>query len=90
MQSYKSTIEKQTKIIEDLRNQLEKERLERENQDKIIESLKSRTTETFYDIKVKSAVNFGKIQTVYIVIDLFKDEIEKLEAELNKKNLNVK
>jgi cell shape-determining protein MreC len=56
----------------------------------IIESLKSRTTETFYDIKVKSAVNFGKIQTVYIVIDLFKDEIEKLEAELNKKNLNVK
>ena len=56
----------------------------------VIESLKSRTTETFYDIKVKSSVNFGKIQTVYIVIDLFKDEIEKLEAELNKKNLNVK
>ena len=24
------------------------------------------------------------------IIDLFKDEIEKLEAELNKKNLNVK
>lgn len=56
----------------------------------VIESLKSKTTETFYNIKVKSSVNFGKIQTVYIVIDLFKDEIEKLEAELSKKNLNVK
>lgn len=55
-----------------------------------VESLKSRSNETFYDIKLKSAVNFGKIQTVYIVIDLFKDEIERLESELKKKNPDTK
>ena len=56
----------------------------------VIEKLKTKSSETFYEIKVKSAVNFGKIQTVYIVIDLFKEEIEKLEAELSKKNLDNK
>jgi rod shape-determining protein MreC len=51
----------------------------------VIESLKTKPSETFYQAKIKSSVNFGKIQTVYIVIDLFKHEIEKLESELNKK-----
>lgn len=41
LQSYKSTIEKQTKIIEDLKIQLEAERSERERQQKLIEDLKS-------------------------------------------------
>ncbi len=41
LQLFKDTIEKQTKIIEDLKNQLEKEKLEREKQEKIIENLKS-------------------------------------------------
>ncbi len=52
----------------------------------VVEKIKSKTSETFYEVMVRSAVNFGKIQTVYIVIDLFKDEIDKLEAEITKKN----
>lgn len=56
----------------------------------VVEAIRSRSSETFFEVKVRSAVNFGKIQTVYIVIDLFKEEIEKLEAELQKKNPNVK
>lgn len=56
----------------------------------IIENIKTKTNETFFEVKVRSAVNFGKIQTVYIVIDLFKEEIEKLEAVLQEKNPDVK
>lgn len=41
LQLFKDTIEKQTKIIEDLKNQLEKEKSEREKQEKIIESLRT-------------------------------------------------
>ncbi|WP_395057475.1 ATP-binding protein [Flavobacterium sp.] len=41
LQLFKDTIGKQTKIIEDLRNQLEREKLEREKQEKIIEGLKA-------------------------------------------------
>lgn len=41
LQLFKDTIEKQTKIIEDLKNQLEKEKTEREKQEKIIESLRT-------------------------------------------------
>lgn len=56
----------------------------------IVEAVKARPNETFYDVKVKTSVNFGKIQTVYIVIDLFKEEIERLEEELKKKNQETK
>lgn len=56
----------------------------------IVESIKSKPSETFFEVKLRTAVNFGKIQTVYIVIDLFKDEIEKLERELMKKNPDAK
>ena len=41
LQSFKDTVERQTKIIEDLRNQLEQERFEKEQQQKLIENLKT-------------------------------------------------
>jgi len=50
-----------------------------------VESIEVPANETFFKVKVRTAVNFGKIQTVYIVIDLFKDEIEQLENEIEKK-----
>jgi signal transduction histidine kinase len=53
LQLYKSTIEKQTKIIEDLKNQLENEKAEREKQQKLIEDLKSDKEKA--EIKVKDA-----------------------------------
>lgn len=56
----------------------------------VVEAIRSKSSETFFEVKVRSAVNFGKIQTVYIVIDLFKEEIEKLEAELQKNTPSVK
>nr|WP_315196816.1 ATP-binding protein [uncultured Flavobacterium sp.] len=53
LQLYKSTIEKQTKIIEDLKNQLVNEKAEREKQKKLIEDLKSDKDKA--EIKVKDA-----------------------------------
>jgi rod shape-determining protein MreC len=55
-----------------------------------IEKLVKYPKETYYRVKVKSAVNFGKIQTVYVVIDMFKDEIEKLERQVEEKDKKVK
>ena len=55
-----------------------------------IEKLEKYPKETYYRVKVKSAVNFGKIQTVYIVIDLFKNEIDKLEKQVEEKDKKVK
>jgi rod shape-determining protein MreC len=56
----------------------------------IVESIETSPAEPFYKVKVRTSVNFGKIQTVYIVIDLFKDEIEQLENKIQEqyKNLN--
>ncbi len=51
----------------------------------IVESIEVPQNEPFFKVKVRTAVNFGKIQTAYIVIDLFKDEIEHLENEIDKK-----
>lgn len=50
----------------------------------IVDRIEKRANETHYRVKVKSAVNFGKIQTVYIVKNLFKEEIDKLEKEIEK------
>ncbi|MCC6817946.1 MAG: rod shape-determining protein MreC, partial [Bacteroidia bacterium] len=47
-----------------------------------IEKIEKNSKETYYRIRVRSAVNFGKIQSVYIVLDMFKDEIEKLERKV--------
>jgi rod shape-determining protein MreC len=47
----------------------------------IVSSLSKTESDPFYNIKVKSNVNFGKIQVVYVVFDLFKKEIEQLENE---------
>ena len=55
-----------------------------------IEKLVKYPKETYYRVKVKSAVNFGKIQTVYVVIDMFKDEIEKLERQVEEKEKKTK
>lgn len=55
-----------------------------------IEKLVKYPKETYYRVKVKSAVNFGKIQTVYVVIDMFKDEIDKLEKQVEEKEKKVK
>jgi rod shape-determining protein MreC len=56
----------------------------------VVESIETPADAPFFKVKVRTAVNFGKIQTVYIVIDLFKDEIEKLENQIEEqyKNLN--
>jgi rod shape-determining protein MreC len=56
----------------------------------VVESIETPPDAPFFKVRVRTAVNFGKIQTVYIVIDLFKDEIEKLENEIQEqyKNLN--
>lgn len=52
----------------------------------VIETLSTKPTETFFMVKLKSAVNFGKIQTVYVVLDLTKEEIEQLEEKVEKYN----
>jgi hypothetical protein len=70
---YKDTIEKQTKIIENLKNQLEKERFEKEQQQKIIEDLKSDKEKA--EIKVKEAE---------IKIVEAENETEKVREEKNK------
>ncbi len=44
-----------------------------------IETLEKSTKESFYKINVKLAVNFGNISDVYIVKNLFKQELEELK-----------
>lgn len=56
----------------------------------VIEKIEKNSKETYYRIKVRSAVNFGKIQNVYVVIDMFKDEIEKLERKVEEMQKNQK
>lgn len=45
-----------------------------------IEEIKSNNG-PYFDIKVKTSVNFGSIQDVYVVFDLFKNEIDLLENQ---------
>ncbi len=56
----------------------------------VIEKIEKSSKETYYKIRVKSAVNFGKIQNVYIVIDMFKDEIDKLEKQVEEQQKKTK
>ncbi len=48
-----------------------------------VDKLETKSTDDFYIIKVKLAVNFGKISTVYVVKNLFKKELMELEKKLN-------
>lgn len=50
-----------------------------------VHKIETKPSESFYFIKVKLAVDFGKISTVYVVKDLFKKELEELEKKLNNK-----
>lgn len=83
LQLYKNTIEKQTKIIEDLKNQLEKEKLEREKQEKIIENLKSEKENAEKEVKE------AERKVVEAIKETEKKEqelkIEKLKTEFYKK-----
>ncbi len=47
-----------------------------------IEKIEKKPAEDFYKIQVRSAVNFGQIKTVFVVVNLFSDEIETLEAKV--------
>lgn len=47
-----------------------------------VESIKKSVSEDFYDINVRLSVNFGKISTVYVVKNLYKDELDELENKL--------
>ncbi|MEZ4805355.1 MAG: rod shape-determining protein MreC [Bacteroidia bacterium] len=55
-----------------------------------IESVEAKNSETFFDVKVKTAVNYGKIKTVYIVFDLFREEIKELEKSQSNLNASAK
>jgi len=78
LQLFRDTIQKQTKIIEDLKNQLEKERFEKEEQQKLIENLKSDKEKA--EIKVKDAE---------IKIKEAEKEIEKKDQELKIEKLKT-
>lgn len=78
LQSYKSTIEKQTKIIEELKFQLEKERLEKEEQQKLIVDLKSDKEKA--EIKVKDAEI--KIVEAEKETEKVREEKKKIQEEL--------
>lgn len=83
LQLYKSTIENQTKIIEDLKKQLENEKVEREKQQKLIEDLKSDKEKA--EVKVKDAES--KVAEAVKVAEKKEQElnIEKLKTEFYKK-----
>lgn len=78
LQLYKSTIEKQTEIIEDLKIQLEKEKEEKEEQQKIIEDLKSDKEKTE-----------GKIKEAELKVSEAIRETEKKEEELQIEKLKT-
>lgn len=78
LQIFKNTIEKQTQIIEGLKNQLEKERLEKEKQQKLIDELKSDNEKA--ELKVKDAEI--KIVEAEKETERIKKEKDKIESEL--------
>lgn len=83
LQVYKDTVDKQTKIILELKAQLEREKNEREKQEKIILELKSDKEKA--EIKIKDAES----KVVEAVKEIEKKEqelkIEKLKTEFYKK-----
>ncbi len=78
LQLFKDTIDKQTKIIEDLRNQLEKERLEKEHQQKLIEDLKTEKEKSDFIAKTELEKR--------IIAEEEKDKALKLAEEITKDN----
>ncbi len=48
----------------------------------VIDRIETKPSDGFYTIKVKLAVNFGKISTVYVVKNLFNKEVEELAKKL--------
>jgi rod shape-determining protein MreC len=55
-----------------------------------IEQVETKNSKTFFDVRVRTAVNYGKIKTVYIVFDLFREEIKELEKSQSNLNGQVK
>ena len=78
LQLYKSTIEKKTKIIEDLKNQLENEKVEREKQQKLIEDLKSDKEKA--ETKVIEAVKETEKKEQELKIEKLKTEFYKKQS----------
>lgn len=54
LQIFKNTIEKQTQIIEDLKNQLEKEKLKQQEQEQLIENLKTEKEKSDFKARTES------------------------------------
>jgi rod shape-determining protein MreC len=52
----------------------------------IVDKIETKPSDDFYQIKVKLAVDFGKINTVYVVKDLFNAELQRLEDKLKEDN----
>ncbi|MBC7426258.1 MAG: rod shape-determining protein MreC [Bacteroidia bacterium] len=52
----------------------------------IIESIEQPKNQTFYKIKVKLSTNFGNISTVYVVKNLFRNELVELEYNVIRMN----
>jgi len=50
-----------------------------------VDKIETKSTDDFYKIKVKLAVNFGRISTVYVVKNLFNKEVQELEKKLKEK-----
>jgi rod shape-determining protein MreC len=48
----------------------------------IVDRIETSPSEDFYTINVKLAVNFGKINTVYIVRNLYKNELDELQNKI--------
>lgn len=87
LQHYKETIERQTKIIEDLRIQLENERLEKEKKQQIIDDLKVKTESAEVKVQEERKKRIEAEKEVEKVKDEAKIEItlEKLKTEFYKK-----
>lgn len=87
LQHYKETIELQTKIIEDLRIQLENERLEKEKKQQIIDDLKVKTESAEVKVQEERKKRIEAEKEVEKVKDEAKIEItlEKLKTEFYKK-----
>lgn len=48
----------------------------------IVDRIESSPSEDFYKINVKLAVNFGRINTVYVVKNLYKNELDELQNKI--------
>ena len=87
LQHYKETIQKQTKIIEELRFQLDNERLEKEKKQQIIDDLKAKTESAEVKAREEGKKRVEAEKEVEKVKDEAKKEIilEKRKTEFYKK-----